>query len=91
MVSRRRCDAARAHRTPWLASQADARRIVRVARSSQRELADSGFLYPPAKYDSVVRSMRATVHRAKLTYQEVQTIRGMIVALVKNKHRVKKE
>ena len=57
----------------------------------ERELADSGFLYPPAKYDSVVRSMRATVHRAKLTYQEVQTIRGMIVALVKNKHRVKKE
>jgi len=56
----------------------------------ERELAASGFLYPPAKYDSVVRSMRATVHRAKLTYQEVQTIRGMIVALVKNKHRVKK-
>jgi tRNA/rRNA methyltransferase len=56
----------------------------------ERELAASGFLYPPAKYDSVVRSMRATVHRARLTYQEVQTLRGMIVALVRNKHRVKK-
>jgi tRNA/rRNA methyltransferase len=56
----------------------------------ERELSESGFLYPPAKYDTMVRAIRATVHRAKLTYQEVQTIRGMIVALVKNKHRVRK-
>jgi tRNA/rRNA methyltransferase len=56
----------------------------------ERELAESGFLYPPAKYDTMVRAIRATVHRAKLTYQEVQTLRGMIVALVKNKHRVHK-
>ncbi|MGD0867130.1 MAG: RNA methyltransferase [Rhizomicrobium sp.] len=56
----------------------------------ERELAESGFLYPPAKYDTMVRAIRATVHRAKLTYQEVQTLRGMIVALVKNKHRVRK-
>ena len=39
----------------------------------------------------MVRAIRATVHRARLTYQEVQPLRGMIVALVKNKHRVKKE
>jgi tRNA/rRNA methyltransferase len=56
----------------------------------ERELAESGFLYPPAKYDTMVRAIRATVHRARLTYQEVQTLRGMIVALVKNKHRVRK-
>ena len=56
----------------------------------ERELVDSGFLYPPAKHGVMVRAIRATVHRAKLTYQEVQTLRGMIVALVKNKHRVKK-
>ena len=56
----------------------------------ERELSESGFLFPPAKYDAMVRAIRATVHRARLTYQEVQTLRGMIVALVKNKHRVKK-
>jgi tRNA/rRNA methyltransferase len=56
----------------------------------ERELVESQFLYPPAKHDTMVRAIRATVHRARLTYQEVQTLRGMIVALVKNKHRVKK-
>ncbi len=56
----------------------------------ERELAESGFLYPPEKSGTMVRAIRATVHRARLTYQEVQTLRGMIVALVKNKHRVKR-
>ena len=51
------------------------------------ELTQSGFLYPPDKRGAMVRAMRATLHRARLTYQEVQTLRGMIVALVKNKHR----
>jgi tRNA/rRNA methyltransferase len=37
------------------------------------------------------RAIRATIHRAKLTYQEVQTLRGMIVALAKGKHRVPKK
>lgn len=57
----------------------------------ERELKDSGFLYPPEKRDAMVRAIRATLHRAKLTYQEVQTLRGMIVALAKGKHRVKKD
>ena len=55
------------------------------------ELRESGFLYPPDKQPPMVRAMRATLHRAQLTYLEVQTLRGMIVALVKGKHRVKKE
>ena len=33
-------------------------------------------------------SIRAMLHRAHLTYQETQTIRGMIVALSRGKHRV---
>lgn len=57
----------------------------------ERELKESGFLYPPEKRDTMVRAIRATVHRARLTYQEVQTLRGMIVALAKGKHRVRKE
>jgi tRNA/rRNA methyltransferase len=53
----------------------------------ERELLASGFLFPPDKIGGMVRAIRATLHRAKLTYQEVQTIRGMIVALAKGKHR----
>ena len=54
----------------------------------ERELLDSGFLFPPDKRGAMIRAIRATVHRARLTYQEVQTLRGMIVALSKGKHRV---
>jgi tRNA/rRNA methyltransferase len=54
----------------------------------ERELMASGFLFPPDKADHMVRVTRATLHRARLTYQEVQTLRGMIVALTRGKHRV---
>jgi tRNA/rRNA methyltransferase len=57
----------------------------------ERELDASGFLFPPEKHAAMARAIRATVHRARLTYQEVQTLRGMIVALAKGKHRVKKD
>jgi len=57
----------------------------------ERELLASGFLFPPDKVDAMARAIRATLHRARLTYQEVQTIRGMIVALAKGKHRKKVE
>ncbi|MDE1938188.1 MAG: RNA methyltransferase [Alphaproteobacteria bacterium] len=57
----------------------------------ERELTASGFLYPPDKQPPMIRAIRATIHRAKLTYQEVQTLRGMIVALTRGKHRVKKD
>jgi tRNA/rRNA methyltransferase len=53
----------------------------------ERELVSSGFLYPPDKQAHMIRAIRATLHRARLTYQEVQTLRGMIVALTKGKHR----
>lgn len=53
----------------------------------ERELTTSGFLYPPDKRDHMVRAIRAMLHRAHLTYQEVQTVRGMIVALAVGKHR----
>jgi len=52
------------------------------------ELEASGFLFPPEKHDAMSRAIRATIHRARLTYQEVQTLRGMIAALAKGKHRI---
>jgi tRNA/rRNA methyltransferase len=56
----------------------------------ERELKESGFLFPPEKRETMVRAIRATIHRVRLTYQEVQTLRGMIVALAKGKHRRRK-
>ena len=56
----------------------------------ERELKESGFLFPPEKRETMVRAIRATIHRARLTYQEVQTLRGMIVALAEGKHRAEK-
>ena len=53
----------------------------------EKELLENGFLFPPQKADPMMRAMRATIHRANLTYQEVQTIRGIIVAMSKGKHR----
>jgi tRNA/rRNA methyltransferase len=53
----------------------------------ERELIASGFLYPPDKQAHMIRAIRATIHRARLTYQETQTLRGMLVALTKGKHR----
>jgi tRNA/rRNA methyltransferase len=56
----------------------------------ERELKESGFLFPPEKRDAMARAIRATIHRARLTYQEVQTLRGMLVALAKGKRRPSK-
>ena len=56
----------------------------------ERELEASGFLFPPEKHDAMARAIRATIHRAHLTYQEVQTLRGMLVALAQGKHRPSK-
>ena len=62
--------------------------MFRLFEHLERELLENGFLFPPDKSGAMIRAMRATLHRAHLTYQEVQTVRGMIVALSKGKHRV---
>jgi tRNA/rRNA methyltransferase len=56
----------------------------------EKELLVSGFQLPPDKQPPMIRAIRATLHRARLTYGEVQTLRGMIVALTRGKHRVTK-
>ena len=53
----------------------------------EEELLASGFLYPPDKAVATVQYLRAMLHRAELTNQDVQTLRGVIVALSKGKHR----
>ena len=56
----------------------------------ERELNAAEFLFPPAKRETMVRNIRAMILRSGLTDQEARTIRGMIVALVRNKYRGKK-
>jgi tRNA/rRNA methyltransferase len=51
------------------------------------ELDAAQFLFPPAKRDVMVRNIRAMLIRAHLNDQEVRTIRGIIKALVRGKHR----
>jgi tRNA/rRNA methyltransferase len=57
----------------------------------ERELDTGGFFFPAAKKETMVRNIRAMILRAGLTDQETRTIRGMIVALVKNKYRGEKK
>ncbi len=71
-----------AHRKPTTVE------MIQLFEHLETELTTSGFLYPPDKRSPMVRAIRATLHRARLTYQEVQTLRGMIVALTRGKHRV---
>ncbi len=51
------------------------------------ELLKSGFLYPPDKVGQMRLNLRAMLNRADLTDQEVRTLRGVIVALTRGKHR----
>jgi tRNA/rRNA methyltransferase len=55
------------------------------------ELDKAEFLFPPAKRPAMVQNMRNMWQRAGLTYQEVQTLRGMVRALVGGKKRRKKD
>ena len=68
------------------ASRAD---LVGLFEHLERELDAAQFLYPPEKKETMVRNMRAMILRSQLSDQEVRTIRGMIVALVRNKYRGK--
>ena len=49
------------------------------------ELDKAGFLYPLHKKPAMVRNLRAMLHRARLTDQEVRTLRGVIATLVRDK------
>jgi len=73
-------------------------RVTAAVPASRQELVDlfahlegeldaGGFFFPPAKKGAMVRNIRAMILRSGLTDQQARTIRGMIVALVRNKYR----
>ncbi len=61
--------------------------LIRLFEHLERELESGGFLFPPGNRPGMVRNLRNILHRARLTDQEVRTLRGVIVALAKGKPR----
>ncbi len=79
--------ASRTKRTPALpATRAE---LIGLFDHLETELDESGFFFPAIKREAMVRNLRAMILRSGLTDQQARTIRGMIVALVKNKYRGK--
>lgn len=64
-----------------LSSVAEREDLVRMFEHLEGELQDSGFFYPLEKRALMAQNIRAPFTRAKLTVQEVQTMRGVIKAL----------
>lgn len=61
--------------------------LIRLFEHLEDELEKGGFLYPPGNRPGMVRNLRNILHRARLTDQEVRTLRGVIVALTRGKKR----
>jgi tRNA/rRNA methyltransferase len=61
--------------------------LIRLFEHLEDELEKGGFLYPPGNRPRMVRNLRNILHRARLTDQEVRTLRGVIVALTRGKKR----
>ena len=59
--------------------------LVGMFEHLERELDDCGFLGLPDKRPTMVRNLRNTFQRARMTEQEVRTFRGVISGLVKKR------
>lgn len=70
-----------------LAKPATGEELQHLFTHLEDELLKSGFLYPPDKAEAMMRNIRAMLTRGGFTDQEVRTLRGMIVALTRGKHR----
>jgi tRNA/rRNA methyltransferase len=77
--------ASRARKT--IALPATRQELSELFEHLERELDAGGFFFPAEKKETMARNIRAMILRSGLSDQEVRTIRGMIVALVKNKYR----
>lgn len=59
--------------------------LIRMFEHLEDELEKSGFFYPETKTDLMRRNIRAPFIRAKMTEQEVRTMRGIIKAIAKGR------
>ena len=65
-----------------LATQDD---ILKLFDHLERELDESGYLFPPDKRPVMVRNLRSIFLRANLTEPEVRSLRGVVKALVQRR------
>jgi len=72
---------------PHLGVPAQRQELIDLFDHLEKELETGGFFFPPAKKGAMVRNIRAMILKSGLTDQQARTIRGMIVALVRNKYR----
>jgi tRNA/rRNA methyltransferase len=62
--------------------------MIGLFEQLEGELDAAGFFHPPEKRPSMVRNLRVTLGRARMTEQEVRTFRGVVTALSKGRGRV---
>ena len=70
-----------------IAVPASRQELIDLFEHLERELDAAGFFFPATKKSAMVRNIRAMILSSHLTDQQARTIRGMIVALVRNKYR----
>jgi len=70
-----------------LAGPASREELFQLFTHLEDELEKAGFLYPPGNRPGMVRTLRSMLHRARLTDQEVRTLRGVVAALSKGRRR----
>jgi len=70
------------------AEPADQSMMIGLFEQLEGELDAAGFFHPPEKRPSMVRNLRVTLGRARMTGQEVRTFRGVITALSKGRGKV---
>ncbi len=70
------------------APAADQAALMGLYGQLEDELQASGFFHPPEKTPGMINNLRAILARARLSDQEVRTLRGVITALAKGRGRV---
>ncbi|MEO8812814.1 MAG: RNA methyltransferase [Caulobacteraceae bacterium] len=62
--------------------------VIGFYEQLEAELDTAGFFHPPEKRASMVRNLRVAFGRARLSDQEVRTLRGVVTALARGRGRV---
>jgi len=71
-----------------LPPSADGAALLGLYEQLEGELDAAGFFHPPEKRPSMVRNLRVALGRARLSEQEVRTLRGVVTALSKGRGKV---
>lgn len=81
-------DAPKAAFTQNMDEPADLKHLHGLYGHLEDELENAGFFFPPEKKDSMVRNLRVTLNRARMTEQEIRTWRGVVTALTRGRGKV---